>query len=169
MRRLILFRHAKAEARSAGGEDIDRGLIERGRSDAARIGDRLARAGMAPDIALVSSAARALQTWNCVRDVFPDATVEIDEELYNATAEELEAELGLVAGRADTVMIVGHNPGLQELAIALLEQSDASHAAIEGVSSGFPTATAAVFRIDETGRASVERLLKARDPHEADA
>ena len=73
MRRLILFRHAKTEARPPGREDIDRVLLARGRSDAALIGQVLAKAGLSPDLVLVSPAARARETWACAAPAFPGA------------------------------------------------------------------------------------------------
>lgn len=163
MRRLILFRHAKTEARAPSGEDIDRALTQRGRTDADAVGQRLARARLAPDLALVSSARRALETWICVKAMFPRARVEIRPGLYNATPEEVSAEIEAAASTAATVMVVGHNPSFQELAIDLLVEGSGSPAQIESVSARFPTATAAVFRLDEAGRASLEGLFHAKD------
>ena len=167
MRRLILFRHAKTEARPPGREDIDRVLVPRGRADAALIGGVLARAGLSPDLVLVSPAARAKETWACAAPAFPNARTEERDGLYNATPEEVEAELG-AAALADTVMVVGHNPSLQELAVNILVDNGGSPADIETVSAGFPTATAAAFLIDDAGRLSLEGLFRARDYRPAD-
>ncbi|MHB8529811.1 MAG: SixA phosphatase family protein [Caulobacteraceae bacterium] len=163
MDRLILFRHAKAEPRSADGEDVDRPLTRRGCEDAALMGRLVARERLSPDLALVSTAARALQTWTCARLAFPDAAVEFREELYNASAEELASELDHVPDGAAKVMIIGHNPGLQELAVNLLIESGGPAAQIERVSSHFSTATVASFRIGQAGRAVFDGLFHARD------
>ena len=163
MRRLILFRHAKTEARPPGREDFDRVLVERGRSEAALMGRVLAKAGLAPDLALVSSAARARETWDYAKAAFPHTEVELREGLYDATPEEVEAELGRADHSADTIMIVGHNPSLQELAVNLLIDGGAAPSDVERVSAGFPTATAAALTIDAMGRAALEGLFLARD------
>jgi len=163
MHRLILFRHAKTEARAPGGEDIDRALVERGRADSQRMGRILADAGMAPDLVLVSPAVRARETWTLASPAFPPARVEIRDGLYDATPEDVADELTKGVAAADTVMVVGHNPSLHELAISLLEDGWAEPADIERVSAGFPTATAATFRFDGAGRACLEALFHARD------
>ena len=163
MRRLILFRHAKAEPRAAGEEDIDRPLSQRGGEDAARVGRRLAADGVTPDLALVSSSLRTRQTWDCVRGAFPAARAEVVEGLYNATCEEIAAVLEAVSPAAQTVMVIGHNPGLQELSVSLLVDGGASPRDIERVAARFPTATAAAFRIDAAGRAALDGLFGPRD------
>jgi phosphohistidine phosphatase len=169
MRRLILFRHAKTEVRQPHTDDFDRVLVARGRQDATVIGQALAKAGLAPDLALVSPAARARETWDLAGPAFSSAQVEIRDGLYNATPEEVEAELATHDPHADTVMIVGHNPSLQELGVSLLIEGGASPADIETLSAGFPTATAAVFHIDQAGRASLEALFHARDHRGSDS
>ncbi|MEO8926607.1 MAG: histidine phosphatase family protein [Caulobacteraceae bacterium] len=163
MRRLILFRHAKAEPRAPGGEDIDRALTPRGERDAALMGGVLARAGLAPDLALVSPALRAAETWRWAREAFAGFAVQVRDGLYNATPEEVAAELDLGTAGADTVIVVGHNPSLQELAVSLLIDGDGSAGDIERVSARFGTATAAALRLDAAGRAALEALFHARD------
>ena len=163
MRRLILFRHARAEPRSPGGGDIERPLSPRGRQDAAIMGAVLARAGLAPDLALVSPARRARETWQCARDAFPAAAMEVRKGLYNAAPEGVAAELEAWGDGAGTVMVVGHNPGLQELTVSLLEGGDASAADFDRVSADFATATAAALRLDPGGRVAVEGLFHVRD------
>jgi phosphohistidine phosphatase len=163
MRRLILFRHAKTEARPPGSADFDRRLVERGRSDAAAIGKALAAAGMTPDLALVSPAVRARETWDCVKAEFPAARVELRAGLYDASCEEVAAEIDLDTQAAGTVMVVGHNPSLHELAVNMLIESDAPASDIERLSAGFPTSAAAVFAIDAAGRSRLEALFHARD------
>jgi phosphohistidine phosphatase len=163
MHRLILFRHAKTEARAPDGEDIDRALVERGRADAERMGGMLAHAGLAPDLVLLSPALRARETWALASPAFPPTRVEIRDGLYDATPEEVADELTRGVASADTVMVIGHNPSLHELAISLLEDGRADSVDIERVAAGFPTATAAALRLDGAGRARLEALFLIRD------
>jgi len=163
MRRLILFRHAKAEARPPGKEDIERGLTERGRRDSAVMGRILAGAALAPDLALVSTSMRTRETWDLARAAFPEARARYCEALYNAAPEEVEQEVHLAAADGETIMVVGHNPSLQELAVNLLIDGGASAAEIERVAAGFPTATAVALRIDDAGRARFDGLFNPKD------
>ncbi len=163
MRRLILFRHAKAEPRAAGEDDFDRPLAERGREDAALVGQALARQGFAPDAALISPARRAAETWIYARDAFPRIRAELMRGLYNAGPEDIRAAIERVADRSETLMVIGHNPGLHELAVELLIEASASHAEIERIASSFPTATAAVYEIDDAGRARLDDVFLARE------
>ena len=163
MRRLILFRHAKTEARSQAGDDLSRRLTERGLSEAILMGKVLSEAGYRPDLALVSPACRATETWEGLARAFPHARFEIRNRLYDAEAEEIAEEAGCETAAADTVMVVGHNPGLQELAINLLIDNAGSHHDVETLSAGFPTSAAAVFAYDVAGRANLEALFFARE------
>jgi phosphohistidine phosphatase len=155
MAQLILLRHAKAESVSSTGRDFDRGLSDRGHRDAAIIGRVLAQAGYAPDLVLVSSARRAVETWEGVAPAFPAADVQESRALYLATREQLAeaADEGLAAG---CVMIIGHNPGLHEFALML------AGAGPDRLDS-FPTAAAAVFDMRPGHPAKFQRMLVPRD------
>jgi phosphohistidine phosphatase len=163
MRRLILLRHAKAEARGPGEDDFDRALSERGREDAGLIGKALAGAGLIPDCALISPARRTAETWICARDDFPRIRAELNRNLYNAAVEDIRAAIDTVADRCDTLIVIGHNPGLHELAVELLADAGASAFEIERIEARFPTATAAVYAIDDVGRASLDTIFFAKD------
>jgi phosphohistidine phosphatase len=163
MRRLILFRHAKAEPRASGQDDFDRPLAPRGRDDAAIVGRALAADGIAPDLALVSPATRTTETWINARDAFPPAKVELVRDLYDAAPEAIRSAIEAASDRCETMIVIGHNPGLHELAVDLLIDAAASAAEIESVAARFPTATAAVYAIDEVGRGSLERVYLARE------
>ncbi|MGI9169355.1 MAG: SixA phosphatase family protein [Caulobacteraceae bacterium] len=163
MRRLILFRHAKAEARAPGGQDIDRALTARGSRDAAVIGEVLAKAGLSPDLALVSPARRARETWECARGGFPGAAMVLRHGLYDASPEEVAAELEAGTGDADPVMVVGHNPSLHELATQMLVEGRACAAEIERVAAKFSTATAAALTFPAAGRVALGGLFHAAD------
>ncbi|WP_395670795.1 SixA phosphatase family protein [Phenylobacterium sp.] len=157
MDRLILFRHGKAEPDSASGEDFDRRLAPRGQRETVDMSVRLAGKGFSPDKVLVSTAARTRDTWAVAQAAFPDAYAVFLDELYLAEA----AVIWQAAKAADggTVMVVGHNPGLQELAIELCRAGGAAPALTVRAQNRFPTAGAAAFAIDAGGRPTAEGLF----------
>jgi phosphohistidine phosphatase len=125
MRRLILLRHAKAERSEPGMSDNSRALIDRGRKDAAKIGGYMAGHGLIPDRVLISSAARAQETWKHAAGAFrpaPDALSA--ERLYDATPHTILAVIKDAPANAHTLLIVGHNPGLHGLAVMLVASGD---------------------------------------------
>jgi phosphohistidine phosphatase len=149
MDRLILLRHGKAEADAPTGQDFDRALTGRGRRDAVLVARELAGAGQAPDLALVSPAARAKETWEQASPFFPHARVEWTPALYHIDPQGI---LDLAFDQAPSVvMVVGHNPGLGDLAAFLARE--AGH----GGMIGFPTGAAAVVDFAPEGR----RLARA--------
>ena len=158
MRRLILMRHGEAERPHPGLEDFDRALDDEGRAEARRMGRALAEAGFAPELALVSAARRTLETWAGAAAAFPDdVAVDQRRRLYAASAVTLSAAVTEAAGRAEAIMLVGHNPGIHQYAAHLAQQAGASR--IER----FPTGSAAIFGFDEAGQVRLERLMMARD------
>jgi phosphohistidine phosphatase len=148
MRRLMLLRHAKTETEAPSGRDQDRRLDERGRRDAAEIGGWIARHPPFPDMVQVSPAVRAQQTWDiaweAMKDRMPLPRVEYEDDLYGADATQLLHSIRM-ASTSDPkrLMLVGHNPGMHELALALTGSGDA--AARKGLSDNLPTAGLAVF------------------------
>src|SRR5262245_41809659 len=84
MDRLILFRHGKAEADSASGDDFDRKLAPRGVRESTQTGGVLADLGLKPDVVLVSPAARTRETWAAAESWFPKARATFDDDLYHA-------------------------------------------------------------------------------------
>ena len=163
MQRLILLRHGKAESVAATGGDFERGLTERGRRDAALIGRVLAQAGIAPDLALVSPARRARETWDEVAPTFSHVRCEHSRLLYLATSEQLAQLVATASEPVNSLIIVGHNPGLHDFSMALFSQQASRSAADNPLIGSFPTAAAAVFRIDPSGGAHFERLFLPRD------
>jgi phosphohistidine phosphatase len=124
MRRLLLLRHAKTERPGPGERDRERKLTKRGRADAPVIGAYMAHHGLVPDLALVSPAARAVETWTLVAAALGKVPrVVKDERIYNAEAEAL---IGVIreARDARVLLVVGHNPGLQDLAVRLIASGD---------------------------------------------
>jgi phosphohistidine phosphatase len=154
MRRLMLLRHAKTENDAPSGRDQDRRLDQRGRTDAAQIGGWIARHPPVPDLVLVSPAIRAHQTWElaaeAMQKVSPQPRIELLPELYGADPSQLLQTIR-AASSADpkTLLLVGHNPGMHELALALTGSGDA--AAHTALADNLPTSGLAVldFAVDD--------------------
>ena len=160
MHRLILMRHAEAEARPpVGGEDRDRPLSARGLSEAARMGQELAARGFRPDLALVSGAVRTRQTWEQVQDALGDVEVRVQDHLYDAPADTLRQEIEFNEEEAGCVLVLAHNPGIHQLAVDYLIESAASPTILDRFAGGFPTSGCAVFQVDAAGRPSYEGWL----------
>lgn len=159
MDRLILLRHGKAEPDSASGDDFDRRLTPRGVRESADMGARLADMGFLPQTALVSSAARAQETWAAAKAAFPDTQAQVLDHLYHADAETVRRAAQDAGQTARTVMMVGHNPGLQELTVRLLQEGSAPSDLIGRAQRHFPTAAAAVFLFDANGRPQYDGLF----------
>ena len=159
MDRLILFRHGKAEAESVSGDDFDRRLAPRGVRESAGMGAQLAELGLTPDVTLVSTAARTRETWAAAATHFPDSRVSYEDDLYHADSGAIRREAERAGEAADTVMVVGHNPGIQELAVQLLAEGSAPASLIDRARRQFPTAAAAVFLFDDNGRPSFDGLF----------
>jgi phosphohistidine phosphatase len=120
----MLLRHAKTKRAKAGEQDRDRKLKKRGRADAPTIGAYMADHGLIPDLALVSPAGRAQDTWALVADAFDKKTrVQLDDRIYNASPEKLLAVI-TEPRKARSLVIVGHNPSLHEFALLLIASGD---------------------------------------------
>jgi len=163
MQRLILMRHAEAERAAGSGRDRDRALSNRGRTDAAAMGRALAARGLRPDLALVSPAARTLQTWDLLHDAFGDVQIRDDEALYNGGAETLRRLVEAAEDDAGCLMVVAHNPGVHLLAVEYLVEGAASPSILDRMSGGFPPGAAAIFGVDAAGRPALEGYLQPRD------
>ena len=125
MRRLILFRHAKTEPSEPGLEDRARVLVERGRRDAARIGAYVKSHALVPDRVVISPAARTQETWKITAAAFrPAPGAASTDQLYDATPHAIFAVIKDAPTTAHTLMVVGHNPGLHEVALMLIASGD---------------------------------------------
>ena len=122
-RTLILLRHAKSDW-SGDERDSLRPLAERGRRQAPEAGRWLAANADAIDLALVSSATRAQQTWHLASaELAAPPPVQIEERAYAATAGELLDLVRELPAEVGTAVVVGHNPGLEDLATMLASRS----------------------------------------------
>ena len=159
MDRLILLRHGKAEPDSDSGDDFDRRLAPRGVRESVDMGARLADMGFQPQVALVSPAARAKATWEAAQPAFPAAETRFLDHLYHADSETIRRAAEEAGASVATVMRVGHNPGMQELTIRLLQEGAAPSGLIGKAQRNFPTAAAAVFLFDSNGRPHFDGLF----------
>jgi phosphohistidine phosphatase len=175
MRRLMLLRHAKTEHDAPSGQDQDRRLDARGRLDAAAIGGWIGRHPPLPDAVLVSTAVRAHQTWEIVQESMANATkeqktpprVEFLADLYGADPTQL-LQIIRMAEVSDPshLMVVGHNPGMHELALALTGSGDA--AAKRALEDNLPTSGLAIldFAIEDWSEVAFRRgkLIRFTSP-----
>jgi phosphohistidine phosphatase len=125
MRRLLLLRHAKAERSEPGTKDFARVLIDRGRKDAAKIGVYMAAHALVPDRVVLSPAARTQETWKYAANAFhPAPAAKSAERVYDATPHAILGVIKDTPASAHTLMVIGHNPGLHELALMLIATGD---------------------------------------------
>lgn len=145
-RTLVIVRHAKAE-RSHPEGDHERELAPRGVADAEVLGGWLAQEELLPDLVLVSTAARARQTAEHVLTGagVPDAEVWPGRGLYDHGPAGVLLAVHEAPDDADVVWVVGHEPTMSILALALTDAQASEAAALADLQEGFPTASAAVL------------------------
>ena len=122
MKRLIVMRHAKSDWEAGASSDHERPLNERGKREAPSVGARLAELNAKPDLALVSDATRTRETWDRIKASFPRATMELEPSFYLAGLDAVRERVARVDDDVQTVLILGHNPGWEELASALADK-----------------------------------------------
>jgi phosphohistidine phosphatase len=147
-RRLLLIRHAKSSWDEPSLPDRNRPLAKRGRKAAERIGVHLRREGVRPDVVLCSPSTRTRETLELLR--FRRADISFPSELYGASAHELLENVSAVGDDAELVAVIGHNPGMQDLAVQLAG-NDAVAGAVR-LRERFPTCAVATFDIEGTWR-----------------
>lgn len=139
-RRLVLMRHAKSDWSAPGQPDHARPLNRRGRLAAPLMAAFLAEQDWRIDLALISDAARTRETWERMRPLLPDVPApRLEPRIYEAPPEALLAALQDAPDDARAVLMLGHNPGIDEFA-HLLTAPGSPHP------GRFPTAALAVFR-----------------------
>jgi phosphohistidine phosphatase len=167
MKTLYVLRHAKSDWADESLPDFDRPLNHRGRKAARAVGHEMAARGIRPDLVISSPAVRAKETVERMLHGYgEDLPVTEDRRIYEAARGDL---IQIVTGAPEVVerlMIVGHNPGLQELVVALSEPS----ALREEAAQKFPAGALAEIRfsIDRwsdlaPGTGQLEDLIKPRD------
>ena len=138
MRELILLRHAHAESAAAGQDDLSRSLSDTGRAEARAAGEWLREHGLAPDRVLCSTATRTRETLAALGDIGAGEVYE-DASIYDASPGTLAA-LADANRDAERLLLVGHNPGLEQLAALM-------HSGQTGDYRGMPPGGIAVLRL----------------------
>jgi phosphohistidine phosphatase len=170
MHQLILLRHAKAVPEGRG-PDHDRVLTETGRAAATAIGQAMKKAGLAPEVVLVSTAARTQGTLEQLEaaDVWEEwPNIDAVPGLYMASALQIREILRDLPETVRSVMVIGHNPGLHEFALSLAGAGSAKPEQ-KRLENGFPTAAMAEFLVTTSwrrlsaGSAALQRLLVPKD------
>lgn len=142
---LVLVRHAHA---ATGADDRARRLDARGRDEATSVRRWLADQGLVPDRVVVSPAVRTRETWELAS--VGAAEVRYDERVYEASVQELLSVVAETPASVGTLVLVGHNPAVEQLAWSL----DDSPAAREQTDRGMRPAAVAAFFLDTWGAAS---------------
>ncbi len=173
MKTLLLLRHAKAEAHSGPSGDHARGLTARGQKASGDMGTYLTRHGPLPELIICSDARRATETLDGVLVALAGhPRVEVEPRIYLAEPDTILRRLRKADDRFGTVMIIGHNPGLEDLTRDLVAQpaQGAGAKAYERMSAKFPTAGLAeiVFDLEswalaDYGAGRLEAFVVPRD------
>jgi phosphohistidine phosphatase len=143
-RRLLMIRHAQA---ADAPVDLERPLSAQGARNAAAIGSWLEGNGYVPDRAVVSPALRTRQTWEQVAEASaPGLAPDVDERIYDNTLDAVLAAITETTGDVQTLVVVGHNPSVGELAFAL-DDGEGDPGAREKLHAGFPAGAVAVFEV----------------------
>jgi phosphohistidine phosphatase len=158
VKRLFLLRHAKSRWDDPSLDDHDRPLAPRGRRASALIAEHLRRERIGPVLVLCSSARRTRETLERVMPALDSVEVRIEHELYGASSDDLVQRLREVPDEVESVMMVGHQPAIQELALHLAGEGSE----LARVRGKFPTAALATLSFagewSELGHRSAELI-----------
>jgi phosphohistidine phosphatase len=157
MKSLHLLRHAKSSWKDPGLNDHDRPLSKRGRQAAKMMAAYLRWSKIAPDLVICSTAMRAQQTLGPIANAKKPPKVILEREIYGGTQQALWEQLWNLPESAKSVLLIGHNPALHDLALELA-QAD-SNKLLPSAGEKFPTGAMASFRFDGA--------WKALEPHGA--
>ena len=175
MRQLLLLRHAKSSWDEPHLSDHARPLNMRGHQAASAMAREMRRLGLLPDLVLVSSARRTLQTLAALEPWDEAPRIEPMDALYLAPASDLLDAVRNAAPTARCVLVVGHNPGLHDLALMLAGEPGAANKDAQRLANGYPSGALSEFAVSvpwamlgETG-VRMTRLLLPSDLSEARA
>jgi phosphohistidine phosphatase len=160
MKMLLLLRHAKAENAAASSSDINRALNERGKIEAQAIGTFIRKQNLTVELVLCSPAVRARETTELVLSAAQAiADVRFDQRIYEASPQQLLEVISEVDDNTSAVLLVGHNPGMEELLRALTGREE-------------PLATGTLAKIDfnfdewsrvAAGKGSVDLMVRPNE------
>ncbi|MCW8836017.1 MAG: histidine phosphatase family protein [Rhodospirillales bacterium] len=148
MKRLFLMRHAKSGWDNPALDDFDRPLNERGREAARAMGAYMARAGHHPAVIFCSSARRTRETMDIILDQLAEnPPVHLVDDLYLASARALFGAIHRADDRYRSILLIGHNPGMETLAMDLASpaRGNGKDASAKRLAHKFPTGALAVF------------------------
>lgn len=147
MKRLALLRHAKSNRDEPSRDDFDRPLNERGREAARRMGRELKHRRMCFDLCLASPAGRVRETLDGLTEGFGDLPfpVRFEPRIYMATSADLLDIVRMIENDVQSLLLVGHNPGLHRLAVELTREEDGGLR--RRVEDKFPTAAFAMINL----------------------
>lgn len=166
MKRLYLLRHAKSSWKDTSLPDHDRPLAGRGRRAAKAIARHMREHGVEPELVLCSTARRARETLDRIASALGSPTVRVESELYAASAPALLERLRGIPDTVESVMVIGHNPGLQELALELARPASAA----SELAAKYPTGALATLAFEASSWQELDRdtaelveLVRPRD------
>ena len=149
MRQLFLLRHAKSSWDDPAMDDFDRPLNNRGRRNAAALARHIRRAGLRPQFVLCSAARRTRETYAILEPSLEGVPASFEPELYEAAKHGLLERLRRLDDHLGSVLLIGHNPGLERLASAL-SSGHGEAKPLARLAEKYPTGTLAVLDADIT-------------------
>jgi phosphohistidine phosphatase len=168
MKTLTLLRHAKSDWDDPVARDFDRPLNRRGRRAARTIGAEMRAQGLAFDRVLASPARRVVETIEELAETFGEIDADYDARIYLASTETLIDLIRATDETVERLLLVGHNPGLERLALAL--SSGSGGPLRDGIEVKYPTATLAEIALDvegwwqvDSGTGTIVRFIRPRD------
>lgn len=164
---LTIMRHAKSSWDDSQLDDFDRPLDERGRNAARRMGHELGHRKMRFDQVIASPAVRVRETLDALADGYGEGfDVGFDPQIYGASCDALLALVRRIPGRVHAPLVIGHNPGLQHLILALTKSGDLR----DKVEHKFPTAAVAMIELPAVswdavgaGSGTIRELIRPKD------
>ena len=174
MRKLFLLRHAKSSWDDPNLADMDRPLNQRGRQAARLMAAAVARSRYHPALVLISTSLRTRETWNVIEHRLEGTSAAIEDGLYEAGKSDLLHRLRKIDDHMESVMVIGHNPGLARLAEDLVGHNGESEA-LERLFAKFSTGALAVIDLHiahwgelEAGTGRLEAFIRPKDLAAAD-
>jgi phosphohistidine phosphatase len=150
VKRLYLLRHAKSSWSEPSLADEERPLAPRGQKAAKKLAKELRRRKIRPELVLCSSSRRTQETLELIAGALGKPTIEVEEGLYGAGADTLLARIRMADASVDSLLVIAHNPGLQDLAVTLAPDD-------ERLAEKFPTGALAEFELDAESWAELAR------------
>ncbi|MCF6291887.1 MAG: histidine phosphatase family protein [Robiginitomaculum sp.] len=163
MKTLLLIRHAKAASYGLVPGDHGRPLSDKGERQTQVLAQQMLVAKVIPDLMLVSSAMRTMQTCEGLLNVFGEIPIKSEEQLYLASAEKIEKQIWLAGEGINTLAIIGHNPGIAMATWNFLQAGTGHQQQAKTIlQSAFKTGFAAQFDMS-TNKPKLVHLFDPRD------